>query len=117
MRHACLYIDYKWIDYDNVSDEDLRSDIHSTINAIQSATGSPPVGWYTGRIGTRTRRIVFEEFDKLGLPLLYECDAYNDDLPYWANAGGKGRLVIPYTLDQNDMKFCVVSQLIEHVPQ
>lgn len=44
----------------------------------------------------------------MGIPLLYECDAYNDDLPYWINMNGEGHLIIPYTLDQNDMKFCVV---------
>ncbi|KAH9272379.1 60S ribosomal protein L44 [Batrachochytrium salamandrivorans] len=66
-----------------------------------------PVGWYTGRIGPNSRNLVLEEYKKLGLELLYDSDAYNDDLPYWVKAQGEGHLVIPYTLDQNDMKFCV----------
>lgn len=43
---------------------------------------------------------------------MYECDAYNDDLPYWVEMDGEGLLIIPYTLDQNDMKFSVVWSLI-----
>lgn len=69
-----------------------------------------------GRISQHSRQIVWEEYKRMGLELAYECDAYNDDLPYWidmksnesAAAKEEGLLVIPYTLDQNDMKFCVV---------
>jgi peptidoglycan/xylan/chitin deacetylase (PgdA/CDA1 family) len=49
----------------------------------------------------------------LGLPLLYECDAYNDDLPYWVDMDGEGLLIIPYTLDVNDMKFSVAPGMLE----
>ena len=59
---------------------------------------------YTGRIGVNSRRLVFEEFKRAGLPLCYESDAYNDDLPYWVTVNGEGQLIIPYTLDCNDMK-------------
>jgi allantoinase len=76
-----------------------------------SSKSKAPVGFYTGRIGPKSRRILWEEYKKMGLPLLYESDAYNDDLPYWVNVEGEGHLIIPYTLDQNDMKFCVAPGL------
>jgi peptidoglycan/xylan/chitin deacetylase (PgdA/CDA1 family) len=59
-----------------------------------------PVGWYTGRLSGNTRKLVVEDGG-----FLYDSDAYNDDLPYWVTVDGKGHLVIPYTLDNNDMKF------------
>jgi allantoinase len=62
---------------------------------------------YTGRIGENSRQFVYEEYKRRNLELKYECDAYNDDLPYHVLFDGEQRLVIPYTLDQNDMKFCV----------
>ncbi|EPM99597.1 polysaccharide deacetylase family protein, partial [Pseudomonas syringae pv. actinidiae ICMP 19070] len=64
-----------------------------------------PLGWYTGRTGANTRRLVMEEGG-----FLYDCDTYDDDLPYWEpnNPTGKPHLVIPYTLDTNDMRFTQV---------
>ncbi|RKO92551.1 hypothetical protein BDK51DRAFT_16734, partial [Blyttiomyces helicus] len=96
-----------WIDYSKLTEEEEREHIRATIKAISDATGKPPRGWYTGRISQRSRRLVWEEYKKAGIPLLYDCDAYNDDLPYWVNVDGEGHLIIPYTLDQNDMKFAV----------
>jgi peptidoglycan/xylan/chitin deacetylase (PgdA/CDA1 family) len=64
--------------------------------------GERPLGWYTGRVSPITRRLVVEEGG-----FLYDSDAYNDDLPYWVAVGSTPHLVIPYTLDQNDMKFAV----------
>ncbi|KAJ3270851.1 hypothetical protein HK104_004847 [Borealophlyctis nickersoniae] len=100
---------YKWIDYQHVPDDVQVAHVRSTISALQSASPSKraPVGWYTGRIGPTSRRIVIQEYKKMGLPLLYDSDAYNDDLPYWIRVDGEPHLVIPYTLDQNDMKYCV----------
>lgn len=73
---------YRWIDYDLVSDDTQREHVRLAVKAIQDAspTSRPPVGFYSGRIGPSTRRIVWEEFQKLNIPLLYESDAYNDDL-------------------------------------
>ncbi len=63
-------------------------------------TGSPPRGWYTGRCSENTVRLIAEDgsFD-------YVADSYADDLPYWVRYGGKDQLVVPYTLDANDMRF------------
>ena len=72
------------------------------VEILTQLTGSRPLGWYTGRQSPNTRRLVVEEGG-----FLYDADAYNDDLPYWVTVSGKGHLVIPYTLDNNDMKFGV----------
>ena len=103
-------IDHRWIDYQYVSEDTQRQHVRDCIQALQSASlsGKAPVGWYTGRVGPTSRRIVWEQYKKLGLPLLYDCDSYSDDLPYWEEMDGEGLLIIPYTLDQNDMKFSVV---------
>ncbi|KAJ2996940.1 chitin deacetylase cda1 [Globomyces sp. JEL0801] len=79
--HEIASHNYRWIDYQTLDESTEREHIRATIKAIKDASGKPPVGWYTGRISTESRRIVWEEFKSLGLPLLYDCDAYNDDLP------------------------------------
>jgi allantoinase len=73
---------YRWIDYSKLSEETEREHVRLAVKSIQNASvnSRAPVGFYTGRIGTQTRRIVWEEFQKMALPLLYESDAYNDDL-------------------------------------
>lgn len=93
---------YRWIDYSTVPEDVERAHIRQAIAAIEAVCGERPVGWYTGRISANTRRLVAEEGG-----FLYESDAYNDDLPYWIEVAGKPQLIIPYTLDNNDMKFCV----------
>jgi len=70
------------------------------IRAIEQATGERPVGWYTGRTSPNTRRLVIEDGG-----FLYDADDYNDDLPWWDMRYGRPHLVIPYTLDVNDMRF------------
>jgi len=92
----------RWIDYQNLDEETERRYVRKCIRALQDASPNKkaPVGWYTGRIGPNSRRIVIEEYKKLNLPLLYDCDAYNDDIPYWIKVGDTPHLVIPYTLDQ-----------------
>lgn len=91
---------YRWIDYQNVSKDAERDDLHKAIDIIKQVTGERPLGWYTGRNSINTRDLVIEEGG-----FLYDSDAYDDDLPYWLNNQGKGHLVIPYTLDTNDMRF------------
>ena len=95
---------WRWIDYQHVPEDQERDHIKRAIAAIEGATGSRPVGWYTGRNSPHTRRLVVEEGG-----FLYDSDSYADDLPYWVETSGQPHLVIPYTLDNNDMKFAVLN--------
>jgi len=90
---------WRWIDYQDVPEAVERDHVTRAVEAITRLTGSRPLGWYTGRTSEHTRRLVVEEGG-----FLYDSDAYNDDLPYWVVESGTPHLVIPYTLDQNDMK-------------
>ena len=91
---------YRWIDYQYVDESVEREHIGLAIEAIESVTGKRPLGWYTGRTSPNTRRLVVEEGG-----FLYDADDYSDDLPFWDNQFGRPHLVIPYTLDANDMRF------------
>lgn len=91
---------YRWIDYQHVDEETEREHVARAVAAIEQATGERPVGWYTGRSGPNTRRLVVEHGG-----FLYDADDYNDDLPFWDTSHGRPHLVIPYTLDANDMRF------------
>ena len=91
---------WRWIDYQHVPEEIERDHMRRAIDAITQVTGARPVGWYTGRNSPNTRRLVVEDGG-----FLYDSDAYDDDLPYWTEVGGTPHLVLPYTLDHNDMKF------------
>jgi peptidoglycan/xylan/chitin deacetylase (PgdA/CDA1 family) len=91
---------WRWIDYQAMPIEVERDHLRRTIAAIETVSGERPLGWYTGRDSPNTRALVVEEGG-----FLYDSDAYNDDLPYWVTVAGKPHLVIPYTLDNNDMKF------------
>ncbi len=93
---------WRWIDYHNVDEATEAADIKRAVEIIERLTGAPPVGWYTGRISPRTRMLVARHGG-----FLYDSDAYDDDLPHYVQAAGKPHLVIPYTLDNNDMKHCV----------
>jgi putative urate catabolism protein len=100
--HEVVSHGYRWIDYQFVDEEVERRHLRLAVESIERATGQRPLGWYTGRLGPNTRRLVVEEGG-----FLYDADAYNDDLPYWEVVGGRPHLVVPYTLDNNDMKFAV----------
>lgn len=91
---------FRWIDYQHVDEATERDHIHLAIEAIEAAVGERPLGWYTGRSSPNTRRLVVEEGG-----FLYDADDYNDDLPYWDHESERPHLVIPYTLDANDMRF------------
>ncbi|GAA5232435.1 allantoinase PuuE [Verticiella sediminum] len=91
---------WRWIDYRNVPEEIEREHIALAVETIRRYTGAPPVGWYTGRTGPNTRRLVAEHGG-----FLYDADSYADDLPYYEDVGGKPLLIVPYTLDTNDMRF------------
>ncbi|TIM06073.1 allantoinase PuuE [Mesorhizobium sp.] len=95
----------KWIDYRDHAPEDERRDMDEAIRLHYEVTGARPTGWYTGRTSINTVRLAAEEggFD-------YVSDTYDDELPYWFEHGGpdgsaKPQLIIPYTLDANDMRF------------
>ena len=91
---------WRWIDYQFVDEETERSHIKLAVDTITALTGSPPLGWYTGRDSPNTRRLVVEHGG-----FLYDADSYADDLPYWETVNGRPHLVVPYTLDANDMRF------------
>jgi allantoinase len=91
---------YRWIDYQYVPEDVERADVRRAIDAIATVSGERPLGWYTGRTGPNTRRLVAEEGG-----FLYDADDYSDDLPFWTVAAGRPHLVVPYTLDANDMRF------------
>ena len=90
----------RWIDYQNVDVQTERAHIAKAIELHELATGSRPLGWYTGRTSPDTRRLVFEAGG-----FVYESDSYADDLPYWCRDFNHPLLIIPYTLDVNDMRF------------
>ena len=93
---------WRWIDYHGMDEATERAEIARCVETIERLTGTRPVGWYTGRISPNTRRLVAEHGG-----FLYDSDAYDDDLPHYVTAAGKPHLVIPYTLDNNDMKYAV----------
>ncbi|MEM9117056.1 MAG: allantoinase PuuE [Cyanobacteria bacterium P01_F01_bin.56] len=91
---------YRWIDYQYASAETEREHIRKAIEIQTQVIGSRPLGFYQGRMSPNTRRLVIEEGG-----FLYDADSYADDLPYWVEGGDRPHLVIPYTLDNNDMRF------------
>lgn len=91
---------WRWISYQSMDEALEREHLMRAIETIERLTGSPPLGWYTGRDSPRTRRLVAEHGG-----FLYDADSYADELPYWTEVAGKQHLVVPYTLDTNDMRF------------
>ena len=91
---------YRWIDYQNIKKSIEKNHMQKAIKTIKDIFGSRPLGWYTGRCSPNTRDLVFEDGG-----FLYDSDSYSDDLPYWEKRGKKKQLIIPYTLDNNDMRF------------
>ena len=91
---------YRWIDYQYIDEKIEKEHILKSYEIIKDIFGSYPKGWYTGRVSPNTRRLVIDNTD-----VIYDSDSYSDDLPYWENISNKKHLVIPYTLDNNDMRF------------
>jgi len=91
---------WRWINYHGVDDATERDHLNRAIASIEKITGQRPLGWYTGRTSEQTARLVAEEGG-----FLYDADSYADDLPYWTKVAGKDHLIVPYTLDANDMRF------------
>ncbi len=90
----------RWIEYKDFAIEDEREHMREAIRIHTEMTGERPLGWYTGRCSEHTRQLVMEEGG-----FLYDSDSYADELPYWLQGPHGPHLVIPYTLDANDMRF------------
>jgi putative urate catabolism protein len=95
---------YRWIDYQNVPEAVEREHIAKAIEVHARLTGERPLGWYQGRTSPNTARLVAEEGG-----FLYDADSYADDLPYYDDRFGRPQLIVPYTLEANDMKFVAVN--------
>jgi putative urate catabolism protein len=90
----------RWIDYQYMGIDAERRQMADAIRIHREVTGERPLGWYTGRVSPNTLRLVAEEGG-----FLYCADSYADDLPYWVTVDGRRQLIVPYTLDSNDMRF------------
>ncbi|WP_353228512.1 allantoinase PuuE [Novosphingobium sp.] len=99
---------YRWIDYQNVPEQVEREHIAQAIALHTQLTGSRPLGWYQGRTSPNTARLVAEEGG-----FLYDADSYADDLPYWDRQHGRAQLIVPYSLDANDMKMVALNGFTE----
>ena len=100
---------WRWILYQNIDEATEREHMRIAVESVRRATGSAPLGWYTGRDSPNTRRLVVEHGG-----FLYDSDYYGDDLPFWTavtTADGRPHphLIVPYTLDANDMRFASAS--------
>ena len=91
---------YRWIDYQFIDEETEKNHIIKSYNLIKEIFGYYPKGWYTGRTSPNTRKLLLENTN-----IIYDSDSYSDDLPYWIDNQNKKHLIIPYTLDNNDMRF------------
>ena len=90
----------KWIEYKDFSEADERAHMDEAIRLHTEVTGVRPRGWYTGRCSMNTVRLAAEEGG-----FAYIADSYADDVPYWSRFGQRNQLIVPYTLDANDMRF------------
>jgi allantoinase len=102
----------RWISYQHVDEAVERAHMHEAVDILRELTGAAPLGWYTGRDSPNTRRLVVEHGG-----FAYDADHYGDDLPFWTqvdvvDAAGaatkRPHLVVPYTLDTNDMRFAAM---------
>ena len=91
---------YRWINYQDAPEALEREHLARAIEIHTRLTGERPLGWYTGRTSPNTRRLAAEEGG-----FLYDADDYSDDLPFWVTEAGKPHLIVPYTLEANDMRF------------
>lgn len=98
----------RWIDYQYVPEQIEREHIAEAIALHARLTGQRPLGWYQGRTSPNTARLIAEEGG-----FLYDADSYADDLPYWDRRHGRAQLIVPYTLDVNDMKMVALNGFTE----
>jgi allantoinase len=107
LGHEIACHGWRWISYQNLDETTEREHMRLGLDAIEKLTGNRPLGWYTGRDSPQTRRLVADDGG-----LLYDSDYYGDDLPFWMKVKRTDgtvvpRLVLPYTLDTNDMRFAL----------
>jgi len=105
LGHEVACHGYRWIHYQNVPEAVERDHLERALSIFESLYGELPLGWYTGRDSPNTRRLLLDQGG-----FLYDSDYYGDDLPFWTDAqdsqGHAHRhLIVPYTLDTNDMRF------------
>ena len=105
LGHEVACHGYRWLPYQTIPEDIEREHCRRCIDVVAKLIGRHPEGWYTGRDSPQTRRIVAEEGE-----FLYDSDNYGDDLPFWtqvslSDGSSKPRLIVPYTLDANDMRF------------
>ncbi|MBG6077353.1 allantoinase PuuE [Polaromonas sp. CG_9.11] len=107
LGHEIACHGWRWINYQGIDEATEREHMARGMAAIERLTGQRPLGWYTGRDSPRTRRLVADDggFE-------YDSDYYGDDLPFWLNVEKTDgslapQLVVPYTLDTNDMRFAL----------
>ncbi|KXV00630.1 chitin deacetylase [Gluconobacter potus] len=98
----------RWIDYQDFPEDVERAHIREAIALHTEVTGERPLGWYQGRTSPNTARLVAEEGG-----FVYDADSYADDLPYYDRTNGRAQLIVPYTLDANDMKFAALNGFTE----
>ena len=105
LGHEIACHGWRWIHYQHMDEATEREHMRLALDAVRELTGQPALGWYTGRDSPNTRRLVVEHGG-----LTYDSDYYGDDLPFWtqvrtASGEQKPHLIVPYTLDANDMRF------------
>ncbi|MCE1240413.1 MAG: allantoinase PuuE [Azonexaceae bacterium] len=105
LGHEIACHGWRWIHYQNVDEATEREHLRLALDTIEKMTGTRPLGWYTGRDSPNTRRLVADDGR-----LLYDSDYYGDDLPFWTEVTKSDgttvpHLIVPYTLDTNDMRF------------
>ncbi|NHF65832.1 allantoinase PuuE [Xanthomonas hortorum] len=101
----------RWIDYQHVDEATERAHIAEAIALHTRVTGSRPLGWYQGRTSPNTARLVAEEGG-----FIYDADSYADEVPYYDHRHGRAQLIVPYTLDANDMKFVAYNGFADGEP-
>lgn len=107
---------YRWIDYQSVDEATERAHLGKAIDIHTRVTGDRPRGWYLGRCSPQSLRLIAEEGG-----FTYNADSYADDLPYWDHSYSAPQLMVPYTLDANDMRFVTAqgfnagSQFLEYL--
>jgi putative urate catabolism protein len=100
LGHEMASHGWRWIDHMHMPEDEERAHMRRAVEIHERVCGARPVGWYTGRTSENTLRLVVEDGG-----FLYSADSYADDLPYWDASCGRPQLIVPYTLDANDMRF------------